>query len=682
MGPSAGVILGLVAALTAVPLSGHAEETETTYTQAPGLIDTNSLADLTPDQLVHVKIASVYSASKHEQKVTQAPSAVSIITSEDIQHFGHRTLADALRGVRGFYIANDRNYSYLGMRGFSRPGDYNTRVLLMVDGHRLNDNVYDGAFFGTEAFLDIDLIDRVEIIRGPSSSIYGNSAFLGVINVLTRKGKDLDGVEVSAAGGSFGTYQGRLSYGSALENGLDFLVSGSWYESDGQEKLYYPEFNTPENNNGIVRDSDRDSARTFFSKLSWGDFSLRGGYAWREKEIPTASFDSIFNDGHEKTTDVRAFAELKYERDLGRETRLLARASYDRYEYYGIYPFNYAAPEDPVDRVINKDATIGDWIGTEFQVTKALEAHTLVVGGEYRENVRQLQHNYDRSPRFDYVDVDNTSRNFGLYAQAEVTLRTNLLFNAGVRYDYYETFGSTVNPRGGLIYNPWEPATFKLLYGRAFRAPSDFELYYYSSDFSGSVDLEPETIDTYELVHEQQLSTHYRLSSSLYWYEIQNMISQEEDTVNETLLFANVDKVRASGLELELEGRYESGLRAQASYALQRTKDVTTGADLSNSPRHVGKLNFVVPVYRERIFAGLELQYTGKVRTFYGGTAGDSWIANLTLSSRELVKGLDASVSIYNLFNTGYGNPGAGDHVQEIVRQDGRSFRVKLTFRF
>ena len=104
-----------------------------------------SLADLSIEQLMEVRVASVYGASKHEQKVTQAPSSVSIVTAEDIRRFGYRTLVDALRGIRGLYVSDDRNYPYLGIRGFLRPGDYNTRVLVTIDGHRMNDNIYDGA---------------------------------------------------------------------------------------------------------------------------------------------------------------------------------------------------------------------------------------------------------------------------------------------------------------------------------------------------------------------------------------------------------------------------------------------------------------------------------------------------------------------------------------------------------
>ncbi len=177
------------------------------------------LASVSEESLLFQEIPSVYGASKFEQKVTQAPSSVSIVTSQDIKKNGYRTLADILRSVSGFYVTYDRNYNYIGVRGFGRPGDYNTRVLLLIDGHRTNDNIYNQAAIGTEAILDVDLIDRVEIIRGPGSSLYGSNAFFGVINIITRRGRDLKGTEVSGEAGSFNTYKGRLSYGNRYQNG-------------------------------------------------------------------------------------------------------------------------------------------------------------------------------------------------------------------------------------------------------------------------------------------------------------------------------------------------------------------------------------------------------------------------------------------------------------------------------
>src|SRR5512142_86333 len=171
------------------------------------------LKQLSLEELMNIEVQTIYSASKYEQKVTEAPSSVSIVTSSDIKKYGYRTLADILRSVRGFYVTNDRNYSYVGVRGFGRPGDYNSRILLLIDGHRTNDNIYDQAFVGTEAIIDIDLIDRVEIVRGPGSSLYGSNASFEVVNVITKGGRDLGGVEESGEACSFHPDKGRPTYG-------------------------------------------------------------------------------------------------------------------------------------------------------------------------------------------------------------------------------------------------------------------------------------------------------------------------------------------------------------------------------------------------------------------------------------------------------------------------------------
>jgi len=195
---------------------------------APGLAQMEDGAfAMDEEAMLFEEIPSVFGASKYEQKVTEAPASVSIVTAEEIARYGYRTLADILQSLRGFYVSNDRNYQYSGVRGFGRPGDYNNRLLLLIDGHRANDNVYNSAYIGHEFPVDVDLIDRVEVIRGPSSSIYGTSAFFGVINVITKRGRDYQGVEVSSEAGNYDAYNGRLSYGDRYGSGFELLVSGT-----------------------------------------------------------------------------------------------------------------------------------------------------------------------------------------------------------------------------------------------------------------------------------------------------------------------------------------------------------------------------------------------------------------------------------------------------------------------
>jgi TonB-dependent Receptor Plug Domain len=162
--------------------------------QQPGQDD---LTGQSMEELVKLKVDSVYGAAKFLQKVEDAATSITVVTAEEIQKHEYRTLADVLRGVRGFYVINDRNYSYVGVRGLSLPGDYNARILFLLDGHRVNDNIFDGAYVGTEFPVDIDLIERIEIIRGPDSSAYGTGAFAAVINVITKRGRDLSALEFS-----------------------------------------------------------------------------------------------------------------------------------------------------------------------------------------------------------------------------------------------------------------------------------------------------------------------------------------------------------------------------------------------------------------------------------------------------------------------------------------------------
>ena len=301
-----------------------------------------------------VRIDSVYGASGFEQKVTEAPASITIITSEDIQRYGYRTLADILRNVPGFYVNYDRNYSYLGVRGFGLPGQYNNSIALLVDGHRLNDNIYDGNLIGTDFPVDLDLIDRVEVIRGPNSSLYVASAFLGVVNVITKHGQDVPKLSAAGAVASYGTYQGRVTYGNKFRNGLEVLLSGSVYDSHGQNRLFFQEFNNPATNNGVAVNADDDESHQLFANLSWGGFKLQGVFGSRNKEIPTAPFGSAFNVTDTRTTDARAYLDLGYERALGHGWTLTSRTFFDDYNNDGTYVYDYSASGGP-SRVLNEN---------------------------------------------------------------------------------------------------------------------------------------------------------------------------------------------------------------------------------------------------------------------------------------------------------------------------------------
>ena len=655
----------LLVSILAVPLSGDIAWSQSLPAD---------LTKLSIEELMNITIESV---SKFEQKVVEAPASITIITSDDIKKFGYRNLPDILRSVRGLFVNYDRNYNYVGFRGFSRPGDYDTRILILIDGHRLNEPIYDSPGTGGDFILDVDLIDRVEVIRGPSSSLYGSSAFMGIINVKTKRGKDIEGVEVSGAGGRFSTYNGRLSYGNKFENGLELLVSGSGFGSDGDRRLFYQEFNDPTTNNGIAKNRDGEQGQSFFGSLSYKGFSLAAGYVNREKDVPTGSFETVFN-AHSSTTDRKGFVDLKYEHEFAGNLGLKARTYYDNYYYKGLADYDYGL----ANLVRNKDFGWANTVGTELQITKTLfDKHKVIFGGEFQYVLRQDQKNYDIEV---YLDERNSSRNWAVYLQDEYAILKGLRLTAGVRFDHFSlSDNSAVSPRVGLVYLPFDKTVIKLLYGHAFRAPNAFELFYQvPSNFLPSNGLGPERTRTVELLVQQYLGFNLWGTANLYYQKSKDIITQIVEPVSGLPMFQNAGGVSQKGVEFELEGKWQNGVRGRMSYAVQRTEDVDTKLRLTNSPVHLAKFNGVVPLMADKLFLGLEEQYTSGRKTLAGNQIGGFWVTNVTLFNQSVFKGLDLSASIYNLFGKKYSDPGSGEHEQDAIRQDGRSFRFKLTFRY
>ena len=650
-----------------VALCGRASATETNQNSA-------DLTSLSLEALMEIEVPVVFGASKFEQKAMEAPSSVTVITSDEIKRYGYRTLADILQSVQGFYVSYDRNYSSLGSRGVNLS-DSNNRILLLVNGHRLNNNLSDSAAIGTDFILDVDLIDHVEIIRGPSAVLYGNNAFFGVINVITRQGKQLNGAEVSGEYASYDTYKTRVTYGKLFTNGVQLLLSGTYYDSAGPDRLFYKKFNTPDQNNGVAQNMDGDSSGSFFGSLGYADFTLEGAFISREKKNPTAQFGSTFNDPRLQTTDDRGYTSLKYAHSFPEIVDVTAQVYYDQSDF----EIGYPTAIGPGAASFSKEKDAGEWWGTEVEFNKRLwERHIITFGAEYRDDFLQHREVFDPASGKVFSDASLDRLSYGVYLQGDFMLRTNLHFNGGVRYDQYGNFNPAFNPRLALIYNPWKTATLKAIYGTAFRAPNFLEL----SD-PRFQDIKPEEITSYELVYEQEIGRHLRSSVSGFYNQMQDLIVLQNG--NYTNLNANT-----KGTELALEGNWNNGIRSRLSYSLQRTED-SSKQNLPDSPEHLVKMNVSVPVYKQKIFASLEYQYTSSRRTLFttstgetmnGMDAGGFETVNFTLFSRDLIKNLEFSGSVYNLFDTRYGDPSSPFHLQDIIEQDGRSFRLKLTYRF
>jgi len=638
--------------------------------------ETKDLSEASLEELTNIQ---VYSASKHMQSATEAPASVTVVTADEIQKYGYRNLADILRSVPGFYVTYDRDYTFVGVRGFGRLGDWNSRILVLIDGHRSNNNVLGQAMLGNEFLVDVDMIERVEIVCGPSSSLYGANAFFAVINVVTRTTKQVKDWELSFQTGSFGTDEGRATYGHQFHN-LGVLLSGTFYNSSGQT-LFFPQFNSPATNYGVTSDTDYESYKHILATLTYHGFTLQGLFSTRDKGVPTAYFGAVFNDPGAYNIDSHQYVRLDYQHALGK-WQLDTGTSYDQARLQGPVPEAPLMAGEPV--VLSTYSFRGNWWTGEAKVSRDLfEGNRLTLGSEVRDNLRQDQGNEVNPPNL-FTPEPNSSLITAFYAQDEFALTSRLTLNAGVRYDHYSTFGGTTNPRAALIFRAAEKTTLKLLYGNAFSAP---DVYQTSPDFGAFYDdnlkLQPERIQSLEARAEQGLGRYFQLSGGVYNNQIYNLISLVSVPSDGNFQYQNTGGAQATGMDVELSGRATSGLQGKASFDYVDAHDDGVGHPaLDNSPGPMAKLNLIVPVAHKWLFAGVEGQFLGRRLTLLGDSVGSYQVFNFTLLGHTVGKHLDVAASVFNLLDKKYFDPGRPEDPENAIQQDGRSVLIKITGRF
>ena len=636
------------------------------------------LNELSLEQLVNVKITS---ASLHEQSLKDAPASVTVINAEEIRKYGYRTLAEALSYVRGFYLTSDHSFTSLGARGFSLPGGYDTRVIIMINGHNMADNIFELATsFGNDFPLDMDLVDRIEIVHGTSSALYGSSGMLATINVITKRPSDFNGASVRFETGSLGERKGEVSTAISLPKGANLLVSTSAFNNAGAQQLYFSEFDSPQTNFGRAIDMDGEKGFHAFADLTFGNWEILAVDGDRVKQQPISwGVATIFDDRGTRIEDSRGFLDVAYTRRLGSDRTLTWRASYDAYRYRGIYHYYYNDEQVVED---NREHDYGDWIGSNltYRMPAAWGGY-ITVGTEARVDLRALINIFDVAPAQQQIQwFDRPDRLVGIFAQQEWALGARWELNLGARFDWSWLRRSAVSPRASLIYKPTSKTAVKFLASRGFKNPNTYNMFYDDNGLTQIPNpaLRPEHIDTFEIDSDQQLTKRLYADVSVYRYQVDQLI-QQIYTPAGLIQYVNQGRVRASGVSVELDAHLAAGIEFQTSLSLQRAV-FGDGTVLPNSPGQIGKFRGSIPFWRERFTFGAGIQALGQRTTYAGDTVPWLILPEAVLSTKPFAGGFQFSAGVKNLSNSFYRDPAGLSPLVDSLVGNGRTYYLNLSW--
>jgi iron complex outermembrane receptor protein len=616
------------------------------------------------DKLLGTPVSTEYehvlssTAAKYDQELANTPASVSVITSEEIERYGWKTLDQVLQSIPGFYLTNDRNYTYLGVRGIGRPTDYNSRILIMVDGHVVNEPVFGAAPAGADLAIDFTTVEKIEIIHGPGSALYGSHAMHAVINVITRRADDMDGLSISPHAGSRGNQGLAMRFGRTFDNGLQVTASGLWDATNGAN-LYFPEY-------GVAHGQDYEDRYGFRLGLRKGNFDLTASRRSRTKGIPTGSYESLF-DVDSYTTDWHDVIDASYHRTIGADKILELRAGWDRAGEHGVWPY------DPAPGI---DDTLSVSLNGEARLHWDIRPNQRLTAGAEYVAVPTARYRYDLGDYKSHFARPNDSTSF--YAEYNFRPTRWLGLVAGIRRDDFSATADSTNPRAAILFTPNKSTTFKLLYGTAFRSPNTYETFYSDpvTPWKANPDLKPERTRTIELEWEQRLTPELFVVGSAYHITASDLIDQQIDPSDQVNWYRNAGRVTSNGAEVKLDLRRKDGLWGYLSYSLAQAHQASV--DIDNSPVHMVKGGVSTSPFNPMHF-GMDAVYESARLTRDGGRTDSFILLNGTVS-RQLAEHFRLGFTIRNLLNAGYATPVGPELRQQSIRQDGRTFGLELTW--
>ncbi|NRA67730.1 MAG: TonB-dependent receptor [Pseudobacteriovorax sp.] len=697
-----------------------------------GLIGSSSLiqakeSDLSLGDLM--KLANTVStASKYSQNVEDAPAIVQVFDRSLIEASNAQTISDLLAYFTTIHIGlSPESRDLAWVRGAASPD--NNRILVLIDGIPFKDGFYNHGYI--DEYIPLNMVKKVEFIKGPGSSLYGANAFAAVINLITFDGKDVNSKQISIASGTF--YERRIQFLAGGEKETDFgtvdaMFYGKLFETQGNGGYWRA-------NRNIVNFKQERPERAYSSgmKIGLGDFTLRAQVYSFETDRIDAKYgeNNIQNLLIEDAVSYRYFAEafsLDYNKKFSESTTFTAKAFTQHYNHPALYgDLNFAYDEEgdldyKQPSRFNASFTIPTKKtyrnGAEAQLTwsygsRESLSNILVAGVELSTDgidlIEDREFDFGNSETggdkvdrdesevvggFDLDDVEISNK--ALFIQNSVylnSLKTEI--TTGVRVDDHKFFGNHLSPRGGLIVKPIDNHAVKVLYGEAFRAPVARELLIEESDSwtSGNKELEPEVIETAEIQYSLKPMEYLTVSAGYFTNRIKDII----DVQNEK--YENVGKQTSKGTELSIEWRSDRNY----IYLMGTTLEAKDGNDKKEFgvPETLAKAGFV---YRpsQHLWVSARGQHIGEQRrkdyTSYLNSldpeesiqedVGAYELLDLTIGAKELVDGMTLSFNIHNLTDRQYylsldkAEAGNSRWDDGGFPGSGRSFRIQADYKF
>jgi outer membrane receptor protein involved in Fe transport len=647
----------------------------------------------------------VIAASRRNEDVEDAPGSISLVNREELKALAYPTLAEALKGRPGAYVSDDRAYVSLGIRGLNRLGSYGNRTVVLQDGVATNDNWIGSSYVGYDAMTDLGDVERVELVRGPGSVLYGTSAFSGVVNVVTR-GVTKNGVEASISNSYSDVARARVRGDLVLGSGATLWTSLAGAKSQGTD-FFIPEYagvTPPGGSAGVARNADGFDTGTARGRFEWHWFTASYFLHTHSKHFPGAQFASIFGDSRARQTDTRGFVELKAEPTLGRNTNVLSRVYLNRYTFSGEYPHPQA------DGGLELDTFRGHWVGAEQRVTHQITSKaTFTIGGEFQWHF-DVTETARNDNGYALNDAGANSKPFTVAAaymalDGQIGPRTRV--SLGTRLDHYSTFGDSANPRLAVIFRPWQAGTWKLIVGRAFRAPSVYELFYNDGGTTqiANPNLKPEVIYSAETEYTHQIAPTVATTWSLWGNTVHNLIDTQTTGSNDghaLAQFVNTSQpIVAYGSDVSIRRDWRHGWMLEANYGWQHLAFLQSAAvtdllalatdpqrqHVSNYPAQNVGIRVVAPIVAKQLLLGTRWTYVDARWTRYDPSRAETQVQtdpavlwDFVLSGEEERFGVGYHIGAYNLFNWRYSLPVGFEFTQRTMPQLGRSVIAGLTW--